>query len=156
VPIPGQGPSGLAPWEYTIAELLSDAGYATSLWGRWHLGDVEGRLPNDQGFDEWWGFKNSADECGYTSYATYRAVAKARSAVPAREVGVRSTGCTRQVSQRSAEDGRSAPRRAEERVHPWPAAAWCRSVAVHRLEAMPGYQERDRDRVGAGNPAIRA
>ena len=78
VPIPGTGPQGLAPWEYTIAELLSDAGYATSLWGKWHLGDVEGRLPNDQGFDEWWGFKNSADECGYTSYATYRAVAKAK------------------------------------------------------------------------------
>ncbi len=82
VPIPGQGPSGLSPWEYTIANLLSDAGYATSLWGKWHLGDVEGRLPNDQGFDEWWGFKNSADECGYTSYATYRAVVKVKGLQP--------------------------------------------------------------------------
>jgi len=80
--VPGQGKLGMAPWEYTIAELLSDAGYATSLWGKWHLGDVEGRLPNDQGFDEWWGFKNSADECGYTSYATYRAVAKAKGLQP--------------------------------------------------------------------------
>jgi arylsulfatase A-like enzyme len=78
VPIPGAGPHGLAPWEYTIAELLSDAGYATSLWGKWHLGEVEGRLPTDQGFDEWWGYKNSADECGYSSYATYRAVCKAK------------------------------------------------------------------------------
>ena len=78
VPIPGQGPGGLAPWMYTIAELLSDAGYATSMCGKWHLGDVEGRLPTNQGFDEWWGYKNSADECGYTSYATYRAVAKAK------------------------------------------------------------------------------
>src|SRR5208283_2395617 len=82
VPLPGQGPSGLAPWEYTIANLLSDAGYVTSLWGKWHLGDVEGRLPNDQGFDEWWGYKNSADECGYTSYATYRAVAKVKGLQP--------------------------------------------------------------------------
>jgi len=32
------------------AELLSDAGYATSLCGKWHLGDTEGRLPSDQGF----------------------------------------------------------------------------------------------------------
>ena len=40
VPLPGTGPSGLAPWEYTIAELLSDAGYATSLWGKWHLGEI--------------------------------------------------------------------------------------------------------------------
>jgi arylsulfatase len=55
VPIPGAGKSGLTPWEYTIAELLSDSGYATSLWGKWHLGEDEGRLPTDQGFDEWWG-----------------------------------------------------------------------------------------------------
>jgi arylsulfatase A-like enzyme len=77
VVMPGQGETGLTPWEYTIAELLSDAGYATSLWGKWHLGEVEGRLPSDQGFDEWWGYKNSADEAGWTSYATFNALAKA-------------------------------------------------------------------------------
>jgi len=76
--VPGQGKNGLAPWEYTIAELLSDAGYATSLWGKWHLGDTEGRLPTDQGFDEWWGYRNTADEAGFTSYATFRALAKAK------------------------------------------------------------------------------
>jgi arylsulfatase A-like enzyme len=76
--IPGQGKNGLAPWEYTIAELLSDAGYATSHYGKWHLGDTEGRLPIDQGFDEWWGYRNSADEAGYSIYAAYRAITKAR------------------------------------------------------------------------------
>ena len=76
VPLPGEGEGGLTPWEYTIAELLSDAGYATSLWGKWHLGEVEGRLPSNQGFDEWWGYKNSADEAGWTSYATFNALAK--------------------------------------------------------------------------------
>src|SRR5271169_573193 len=76
--VPGHGKLGLTPWEYTIAELLSDAGYATSLYGKWHLGDTEGRLPTDQGFDEWWGYKNSADECGFTSYATYNAIVKAK------------------------------------------------------------------------------
>ena len=76
--IPGQGKLGLTPWEYTIAELLSDAGYATSLFGKWHLGNTEGRLPNDQGFDEWWGYKNSVDEAGYGSYALFRTVAKAK------------------------------------------------------------------------------
>jgi arylsulfatase A-like enzyme len=55
--------------------LLSDAGYATSLWGKWHLGEIEGRLPTDQGFDEWWGYKNSVDEAGYTSYAAFRELA---------------------------------------------------------------------------------
>jgi arylsulfatase A-like enzyme len=42
VPAPGQGLAGLAPWEYTIAKLLSDAGYATALYGKWHLGDTQG------------------------------------------------------------------------------------------------------------------
>jgi arylsulfatase A-like enzyme len=31
VPFPGEGKAGMAPWEYTIAKLLSDAGYATAL-----------------------------------------------------------------------------------------------------------------------------
>ena len=74
--IPVAGKHGLVPWEYTIAELLSDAGYATGLFGKWHLGEEEGRLPNDQGFDEWWGYKNSADECGYSSYPMFKALAK--------------------------------------------------------------------------------
>jgi len=78
VPLPGQGEGGLTPWEYTIAELLSDAGYATSLWGKWHLGETDGRLPTDQGFDQWWGYKNSVDEAGWTAYATFDAIAKAK------------------------------------------------------------------------------
>ena len=76
VPLPGQGAYGLCPWEYTIANLLSDSGYATSAWGKWHLGEVEGRLPTDQGFDEWWGERNTTDEAGYTSYALFRSLAE--------------------------------------------------------------------------------
>jgi arylsulfatase A-like enzyme len=72
VPFPGEGESGLAPWEYTTAELLSDAGYATALYGKWHLGDHQGRLPNDQGFDEWWGIMNSIDEAGYTAWPLFK------------------------------------------------------------------------------------
>jgi len=60
-------PYGLAPWEYTLAELFSDSGYKTALFGKWHLGDVEGRLPSDQGFDQWFGVKNTTDEAGYSS-----------------------------------------------------------------------------------------
>jgi arylsulfatase A-like enzyme len=66
VPAPGE-PQGMAPWEYTIAELLSDAGYATAMYGKWHIGDKDGRLPNDQGYDEWYGTKESAMEASYTS-----------------------------------------------------------------------------------------
>lgn len=68
------GPAGMNPWEYTIAELLSDAGYKTALYGKWHLGNIQGRLPNDQGFDEWWGIPNSWDESGYTTYPLYNAM----------------------------------------------------------------------------------
>ena len=64
-------PAGMAPWEYTIAELLSDAGYATALYGKWHLGNIQGRLPNDQGFDEWWGIPDSWDEAGHSQYPLY-------------------------------------------------------------------------------------
>src|SRR5215469_10968056 len=72
VPFPGQGEAGMAPWEYTTAELLSDAGYATALYGKWHLGEHLGRLPNDQGFDEWWGVANSTDEAEYTAWPLFK------------------------------------------------------------------------------------
>ena len=58
----GSGLYGLTQWEYTMAEMLSDVGYATGMFGKWHLGDSEGRYPTDQGFDEWYGIPNSSDE----------------------------------------------------------------------------------------------
>jgi arylsulfatase len=71
MPLPGQGDYGLAPWEYTLGELFSDAGYATGAFGKWHVGDIEGRLPTDQGFEEWFGIRNTSDESGYSSYALF-------------------------------------------------------------------------------------
>src|SRR5258708_5113525 len=53
---------GLTQWEVTMAESLSSAGYATALYGKWHLGSHNGRLPNDQGFDEWYGIPRTTDE----------------------------------------------------------------------------------------------
>ena len=53
---------GLTRWEVTIGEALSDAGYATGYYGKWHLGSHDGRLPNDQGFDEWFGIPRTTDE----------------------------------------------------------------------------------------------
>ena len=72
VPLPGEpGDYGLAPWEYTAAELFSDAGYATACFGKWHLGNADGRLPTDQGFDEWWGITESSDEASYSAHPLY-------------------------------------------------------------------------------------
>jgi arylsulfatase len=45
-----------------MPEMLRDAGYTTGMFGKWHLGDSEGRYPTDQGFDEWYGIPNSSDE----------------------------------------------------------------------------------------------
>ena len=78
VPFPGEGLGGMAPWEYTIAKLLSDTGYATALYGKWHLGDTQGRMPNDQGYDEWWGVKNTWDEAGYTAWPLFKETASRR------------------------------------------------------------------------------
>ncbi len=54
-------------WEVTMAEMLSSAGYATGMYGKWHLGRTPGRFPTDQGFDEWYGIPNSTDESTYAS-----------------------------------------------------------------------------------------
>ena len=43
---------GLRASEVTLAEVLSDAGYATAFHGKWHLGDIEESYPHKQGFDE--------------------------------------------------------------------------------------------------------
>jgi len=61
----GGGVYGLTQWEVTMAEMLSDAGYATGMFGKWHLGHTQGRFPTDQGFDEWYGIGNSSDETPY-------------------------------------------------------------------------------------------
>jgi len=63
----GGGVYGLVQWEVTMAEMLSDAGYSTGMFGKWHLGRTDGRFPTDQGFDEWFGIPNSTDESAYTS-----------------------------------------------------------------------------------------
>jgi len=60
----GEGIYGIVQWEYTMAEMLSDKGYATAMYGKWHLGRTPGRFPSDQGFDEWYGPANSTEEAG--------------------------------------------------------------------------------------------
>jgi arylsulfatase A-like enzyme len=49
IPIPNK--SGLAPANVTMAEALKAAGYATGIFGKWHLGGKDGATPETQGFD---------------------------------------------------------------------------------------------------------
>jgi arylsulfatase len=63
---------GLTQWEITIGQALSDAGYATGYYGKWHLGSFDGRLPNDKGFDEWFGIPRTTDEALWPSSPGWR------------------------------------------------------------------------------------
>ena len=65
VSVPGvffpKGHKGLNPTEHTIADYLSEAGYATGCFGKWHLGDQVEFLPTRQGFDTYFGIPYSND-----------------------------------------------------------------------------------------------
>ncbi|NMC19392.1 MAG: sulfatase [Thermogutta sp.] len=52
---------GLPADEITIAEILSERGYATACVGKWHLGHLPQYLPTRQGFDQYFGLPYSND-----------------------------------------------------------------------------------------------
>lgn len=64
--VPAGLPQGIHPWEITMAEMLSATGYATAMYGKWHLGDKEGRYPKDKGFDHWYGIPRTSNESMFT------------------------------------------------------------------------------------------
>ncbi|MEM7456577.1 MAG: arylsulfatase [Planctomycetota bacterium] len=47
-----KGRSMMAADEVTLAEVLAENGYATGIFGKWHLGDNYPMRPTDQGFDQ--------------------------------------------------------------------------------------------------------
>ena len=57
--------TGIHPDEITVAELLSERGYATRMIGKWHLGDAPEYLPHRHGFDSWFGIPFSNDMWRY-------------------------------------------------------------------------------------------
>ena len=58
--MPGD-PQGIHPDEATVAEVLKQRGYATGIIGKWHLGDQPEFLPNNHGFDYYFGLPYSND-----------------------------------------------------------------------------------------------
>ncbi|HPJ30841.1 MAG TPA: arylsulfatase [Methanothrix sp.] len=47
--------AGISPEEMTLARVLSDAGYNTGMFGKWHLGDIYESEPQNMGFDQFFG-----------------------------------------------------------------------------------------------------
>lgn len=56
------------PEEITLADLFGAAGYATGMIGKWHLGDRSPSLPNDMGFDSFFGSLYSNDMQPFALY----------------------------------------------------------------------------------------
>lgn len=52
---------GLSPDETTLAEVCKEKGYATAIYGKWHLGHRPSFLPLRHGFDRWVGTPYSND-----------------------------------------------------------------------------------------------
>src|SRR5689334_18543416 len=52
---------GLSSKELTIAKMLKEKGYATAIYGKWHLGHHPQFLPTNRGFDEYFGLPYSND-----------------------------------------------------------------------------------------------
>jgi arylsulfatase A-like enzyme len=105
VPLPGSL-DGLTQWEVTLAEALSAASYATGAFGKWHLGSSEGRLPNAQGFDEWFGIPRTTDEAMFPSQPGAKAegvpfmrVMEGRKGEQSRELAVYDLEQRRQVDE---------------------------------------------------------
>jgi len=52
---------GISDREMTLAQLVKRRGYATAIFGKWHLGDRPEFLPTRHGFDEYFGLPYSND-----------------------------------------------------------------------------------------------
>ncbi len=59
---------GLSPWEITTAEALRERGYATALFGKWHLGHRPEHWPTNHGFDYFYGVPYSNDMLPFALY----------------------------------------------------------------------------------------
>jgi arylsulfatase A-like enzyme len=56
-----QSKNGISDQEMTIAQVLKQRGYATAIYGKWHLGYQPRFLPTRHGFDEYFGLPYSND-----------------------------------------------------------------------------------------------
>ena len=55
-PLGSPGYRGIKRDVKMLSEYLSEVGYKTGAFGKWHMGALKGEVPNDRGFDEFHGF----------------------------------------------------------------------------------------------------
>lgn len=72
---------GLHPKEITVAQRLKDAGYATGLLGKWHLGEEDKFHPLNRGFGEFFGFLPGAHNYLHTDDKNYGPIYRGRQRV---------------------------------------------------------------------------
>ena len=68
---------GIPQDEVLLPEILGRRGYRTGLVGKWHLGGTPGYLPNDRGFDSFYGALWSNDDDPYAIYRDRQVAAPA-------------------------------------------------------------------------------
>jgi arylsulfatase A-like enzyme len=78
--------TGMTMWEVTLAELVKPLGYATAMYGKWHVGDAAGRAPTHQGFDEWYGIPHSSNEAQKSTFPGTPQIWEGRAGGPSRPV----------------------------------------------------------------------
>lgn len=84
----------IPPQQLTLPEALKDAGYATAMFGKWHLGDQPDGLPTRHGFDEWYGVPYSNDmdwAVGPTSPELFATAARGETSVVRKAIADRKT-----------------------------------------------------------------
>ncbi len=53
------GPNTLPGSAYTMGKMFKDSGYATAMYGKWHLGEAPQSVPGAHGFDQFYGIPPS-------------------------------------------------------------------------------------------------
>jgi arylsulfatase len=80
---------GIPDWTPTIADLLTEQGYATGQFGKNHLGDQDKHLPTNHGFDEFFGnlyHLNAEDSMNSSATSTTSTRRKSRKPITTRKI----------------------------------------------------------------------
>jgi arylsulfatase A-like enzyme len=97
---------GLTQWEVTIAEMLAPLGYTSGVFGKWHLGDNEERLPTKQGFDEWYAIPLSSNEAERSTTGEAAYIWEGTTAAPSRKVKIFDLATRRTVDREATDRAR--------------------------------------------------